>query len=331
MWVRVRGVLGLCLGVVFVTIAHWSINGLNILRNQAVVLVPTPDRLPKDNPNPLLTEHVLFFNRVPKTGSEMFVLLLQWLQGQNGFRHVRLRNTVRRYLTDKEQMSLAEEIGEHLYENTVPIISFDRHVHFTNFSRLGLKMPLYFSGVRDPVEKLASRFYYARATPRPDLVFPKGVSPPPAAWSPPQYSTLEECVRNQDSECIFLAGHEYDLSIPYFCGHQQFCRELNNPEALATAQRHVEAWYPVVAVLEEVNATLRVLEDRIPIFFKGITELYHDELEAPHLNRNRQRPPSTDPEVEQKLRQNLTLEYDFYHFLRQRLLRQFDAFNSQGL
>ncbi|GFG29961.1 hypothetical protein Cfor_07915, partial [Coptotermes formosanus] len=39
---------------------------------------------------PELSDHVLFFNRVPKTGSEMLVLLLQWLQGLNGFRHIRL-------------------------------------------------------------------------------------------------------------------------------------------------------------------------------------------------------------------------------------------------
>jgi hypothetical protein len=39
---------------------------------------------------PELSDHVVFFNRVPKTGSEMLVLLLQWLQGMNGFRHVRL-------------------------------------------------------------------------------------------------------------------------------------------------------------------------------------------------------------------------------------------------
>lgn len=37
-----------------------------------------------------LNGHVLMFNYVPDAGSEMFVLILQWLQGKNNFRHVRL-------------------------------------------------------------------------------------------------------------------------------------------------------------------------------------------------------------------------------------------------
>ncbi|XP_042211909.1 uronyl 2-sulfotransferase-like, partial [Homarus americanus] len=103
---------------------------------------------------------VLFFNRVPKCGSEMLVLLLQWLQGQNTFRHVRLRNTIKRYLTYNEQLDLAAEVGEKIQETSELHVSFDRHVYFTNFTSLGLKMPIYLNLIRDPVEKMVSRFYY---------------------------------------------------------------------------------------------------------------------------------------------------------------------------
>lgn len=53
---------------------------------------------------PEKVKEILFFFRVPKTGSEMTVLLLQWLQGINGFRHVRLQNTVHRRLDTFEQV-----------------------------------------------------------------------------------------------------------------------------------------------------------------------------------------------------------------------------------
>lgn len=43
---------------------------------------------------------------------------------------------------------------------------------------------------------------------------------------------------------------------------------------------------------------------------------------APHYNKNQQRPP-TSPEVEAVLRTNLSLEYDFYNFLKQRLIKQY--------
>jgi hypothetical protein len=56
---------------------------------------------------PELSGHVLFFNRVPKTGSEMLVLLLQWLQGMNGFRHIRLGGGGIRKLNKMQQVSLS--------------------------------------------------------------------------------------------------------------------------------------------------------------------------------------------------------------------------------
>ena len=55
---------------------------------------------------PELSDHVLFFNRVPKSGSEMLVLLLQWLQGKNGFRHIRLGGGNVRKLNRMQQVSV---------------------------------------------------------------------------------------------------------------------------------------------------------------------------------------------------------------------------------
>ncbi|KAK4313053.1 hypothetical protein Pmani_015574 [Petrolisthes manimaculis] len=264
---------------------------------------------------------LLFFNRVPKTGSEMLVLLLQWLQGYNTFRHIRLKNSVKRHLTYTQQKKLAQEVREKLQESSVDVsrVSFDRHVHFTNFTSLGLNtMPVYLNLIRDPVEKMASRFYYARVTPPPGAATPSGYHPPPQ----PPYTTLEECVNNQGSQCTYITGQQYDLTIPYFCGHQQFCRELNSESALRQAQHNVEAWYAVVGVLEDINSTLTVLHHKLPQFFYGVTDIYYNELLAPHHNKNWNRPKTT-PQVEEVLKRNLTLEYEFYNFIRQRLNLQY--------
>lgn len=64
------------------------------------------------------------------------------------------------------------------------------------------------------------RFYYARVTPRPGAPTPPGYTRP----TPPRYTSLEECLQHHDPECTFLPGHMYDLTIPYFCGHKEFCR-----------------------------------------------------------------------------------------------------------
>ena len=55
---------------------------------------------------PELSDHVVFFNRVPKAGTEMLVLLMQWMQGINGFKHVRLPGGNTRRLTRIQQVNL---------------------------------------------------------------------------------------------------------------------------------------------------------------------------------------------------------------------------------
>lgn len=53
-----------------------------------------------------LSGHILFFNRIPKSGSEMLLLLIQWLQGWNNFRHVRLKDDGKPKINRSEQVSL---------------------------------------------------------------------------------------------------------------------------------------------------------------------------------------------------------------------------------
>lgn len=53
-----------------------------------------------------LNGHVLMLNSVPDAGSEMFVLILQWLQGKNNFRHVRLRSGKGETLEPDEQVNI---------------------------------------------------------------------------------------------------------------------------------------------------------------------------------------------------------------------------------
>lgn len=109
-----------------------------------------------ENRNRVLSDHVLFFNRIPKTGSEMFVLLLQWLQGANGFRHVRLGGSNTRRLGLGEQEGLVEEVIRIVRKEAVPV-SFDRHVYFTNFSAFDQQSPIFLNLVRNPIDKVVSR------------------------------------------------------------------------------------------------------------------------------------------------------------------------------
>lgn len=51
-------------------------------------------------------KYFLFLNSVPKSGSEILILLLQKLQGLNNFKHVRLRDGNKRHLKTMQQVNL---------------------------------------------------------------------------------------------------------------------------------------------------------------------------------------------------------------------------------
>ena len=161
----------------------------------------------------ILDEEMLYFNRVPKTGSENFVFILQKLSEMNGFRHSRFGNPHSRRLNFTEQ-----EKHVHKVLGLSKPLSYDRHVYFVDFRRFFGTNPIWFSMVRNPVEKFASRFYYARQIPnlvarkkeeiaklfgnKSDQVF--------EMW---KNLSVEECVLRGFDECVLRIGHFYDLSI----------------------------------------------------------------------------------------------------------------------
>ncbi len=85
---------------------------------------------------------------------------------------------------------------------------------------------------------------------------------------------------------------------------------------------HPRRHYAVVGVLEQFDRSLEVLESFVPAYFGGARRVYRGKLKRVfHENRNsmKRRPRR---EVVAALRQNFTLEYEFYQFCRQRLSLQ---------
>ena len=102
-------------------------------------------------------------------------------------------------------------------------------------------------------------------------------------------------------------------------------------------------FYPVVGVAEDMAGTVDILEDLYPQFFLGLGMAYRKDFAGPFpmiyhsfssqyykalssfsdqkTNRGFNKIPLR-PETVQVLRQNLSLEYDFYYFLKNRLERQ---------
>ncbi|KAJ8917617.1 hypothetical protein NQ315_000100 [Exocentrus adspersus] len=245
-----------------------------------------------------VNRHFLFLNHVPKCGSEILILLLQKLQGLNNYKHVRLTGGNQRFLTRTLQEDLVFEMYDVIRKEAVPL-SFDRHVYFINFTSFDKQLPTYINLIRDPVDKILSRASYKDKLGKKDF-----------------YS---KCLVRKKNNCNFKDGQPYDLTIPYFCGHDPRCMLLNNEWALQNAKSNVERYYPVVGVLEELNTTLEILEDKIPYFFKGAQEVYKESVLQ--IFKNKKKPPILKV-VQDKLRETLVTEYEFYEWIKSRLFSQ---------
>ncbi|CAD7083099.1 unnamed protein product [Hermetia illucens] len=272
---------------------------------------------------------IVFFNRVPKVGSQTFMELLRRLSIRNDFEFhrdaVQRVETIR--LGEVQQQELAEVITD-LPEPSV----FIKHVCYTNFTKFSLPAPIYINVVRDPIERVISWFYYVRAPwyfVERKAAFPELPLPDPA-WLKKDFET---CVRTGDRECTFTQGvtHEgigdHRRQTLFFCGHDYECTPFNTVGVLERAKYAVESQYSVVGVLEDLNTTFSVLEKYIPRFFKGATEVYYggsDKLN--NINRNNFKPPVSE-EVKEIVRRNFTREIEFYQFCRQRLHKQYLAVN----
>lgn len=89
---------------------------------------------------------------------------------------------------------------------------------------------------------------------------------------------------------------------------------------MARAKSNVEQAYAVVGVLEELQASLRAFEAKIPKFFAGASQLYEkhkDDLSVKNKNVNK---PKISEKVKEFLKQGFSNEIEFYEFCKQRLL-----------
>ncbi|XP_017768852.1 PREDICTED: uronyl 2-sulfotransferase-like [Nicrophorus vespilloides] len=247
-----------------------------------------------------VSAHILMLNAVPKSGSEILVLLIQWLQGWNNFRHVRLKGSKRK-LSNLEQEEFVDDFYKTVRDEAVPLC-FDRNMYFINFTRFDKQSPTYINLIRDPADYLISRFNHLMG---------KKVS---------SFDAIEDCILKRRSKCDLHSGMHYDLAIPYFCGQDPRCALLNDDWALDQAKSNVERYYSVVGILEEVNATLQVFEKDVPFFFKGVQRLYYRDLLQP-FHRNRKMIKASD-KFRKYAKLILAKEYEFYEWSKRRLFRQ---------
>ncbi|XP_017957434.1 heparan sulfate 2-O-sulfotransferase pipe-like isoform X4 [Drosophila navojoa] len=271
----------------------------------------------------------LFFNRVPKAGSEKLMALLKLLAKRNKFQARRDHEQL--YETILMDTGFARHLLEAEILNCSTANSYTKHMAFLNFTEFGQPWPIYVNLVRDPLERLISWFYYARASwYLADRVktFGSKFKMPSVQWLKKDFN---RCLLTHDPECVYeqldmnhLGDHRRQTL--FFCGQQRaLCMPFNSRSAMQQAKRNVEQHYAVVGTWEDTNTTLRVLEAYIPRYFAGATDLYYAmQSNMENVNRNAFRPALSE-QARALLSRNLTQEIEFYQFVRQRLNKQFIA------
>ncbi|ELU09623.1 hypothetical protein CAPTEDRAFT_189619, partial [Capitella teleta] len=214
----------------------------------------------------------IFYNRMPKCGSEMTMTLLRniakknhWTYPPENKRIWTITKQGHQYWVDNEKV--LKEIS-HLtmtIDHKKPML-FSCHLYYTDFSRLWSKksLPTYINIIRNPQDRLISLYYYFRFHPV------QRRKKMPIALRKMTYDT---CVRMELPECTAPNPEGFWTMVPYFCGHDPICRTPSR-DALERAKANIVSNYAVIGLTEDMETFTRVLENVIPKYFRGMTDLY---------------------------------------------------------
>ncbi|EDV40940.1 uncharacterized protein Dana_GF10764, isoform A [Drosophila ananassae] len=271
----------------------------------------------------------IFFNRVTKTGSEKMMELLKILGKRNDF--VARRDAEGLYEVVIMDPVYAKNFIHSDILNETKANTYTKHVAFIDFTALDEPWPIYINMVRDPIERLVSWFYYARAPwywAERRETFGDAIQMPDINWLKKDFN---QCIEEHDPECVYeqmemgnLGDHRRQSL--FFCGMRtDICMPFNSHEAMQRAKKNVEKRYAVVGTWEDTNTTLTVLEGYIPRFFEGAKEEYYKMRDVlGNFNKNQFRPTLSD-RARAVLSKNLTREIELYQFIRHRLYKQYIA------
>merc|ERR1711915_685925 len=174
--------------------------------------------------------------------------------------------------------------------------------------------------MRDPVEHLRSSYDYNRTV----ILQHRGPGNMTKEELEIMSQPLEQCVIERRLECVYYGYTvhtnkteqlEFRKSwsplylfpsdvLLYFCGHDEECTQLGNPLALQKAKHNVDKNFKVVGLLEHLDETMAVLENELPMFFKGVQNLYKGQKDKVK-NKNSFKENAISDDVREALRKRL--------------------------
>ncbi|XP_038059547.1 uronyl 2-sulfotransferase-like [Patiria miniata] len=254
-------------------------------------------------------EDALIFNRVGKCGSRTVISILQKLSDMNNFHLISSLVYNQTHLSTSWQGGIVR-----ILEKVKTPYLFQRHLHFVDFTEFNAKQPMYINIIRDPLARFVSNYYFKRFGDGRSIRKYKGSNET-------RDRSVTDCIVNGHKECI-TSGIIY--IIPFFCGQLKKCREPTQ-WALDRAKENVEKHFVAVGILEDMENSFRVFEKVLPQYFTGAVQLLLKPDEKQVLKNG-----STTTKFKEKPSEEATTimkhlmyyEYEFYHFIKDRLEKQ---------
>ena len=131
-----------------------------------------------------------------------------------------------------------------------------------------------------------------------------------------------------------------DSQIPYFCGDSKECLILGSRWALEQAKKNIQTNFVMVGILENLSMTHTVLECLLPDQLQGLSKQH--EQHHLHVHSHHKDPESIrykwslfhsvykwyityfSEDAKVALKNRLSLEYELYDFVKERLKLQFE-------
>ena len=108
----------------------------------------------------------------------------------------------------------------------------------------------------------------------------------------------------------------------YFCGSDEECMMYASKAALQRAKANIVQWFPIVGVLEFVQETVTALEHNFPEFFSGLNSNWQERRRF-RMVKMGNITIDVQEKTKEKLKKMLSVDYDLYNFVVQRLMHQF--------
>ncbi|KAJ8044846.1 Heparan sulfate 2-O-sulfotransferase 1 [Holothuria leucospilota] len=277
--------------------------------------MPSPaERIRHDVTSETSNNGTVIFNVLPKCGSRTLYDLVKKTSFSFN-RNVTIRNTMGSYVQSHDDK--LREIRKLLFSPGLGFLY--THMRYRDFVTARPK-PRYISVVRDPIDRLASLYYFVRYGDN----LEEDDSPAAVEFrlrmKRMNYSdeTFDECVLKGDKLC-----QDKGTLIGHFCGYDTHpCKaEVHSKKAFNKAVTNIERNYVVIGIMEDYDSFLRVLEKVLPEYFGGALSIYHQQKKDTLSKMKTKNKTTVSRRTKKILSKQMTAEYKLYNYLKARFER----------